>query len=238
MVWALIIVLALICPHVALALPDDVAEIEAIEAVGVDDLQSSREGEEDAEEDAVRDEERSEPDSVGDEVVSLVTYNAEGEILSTTEQPRAIPASRATYNIYASVTQNTYSEMATNMLWRVPWSNDYVFWRSGQYTYVFAYGDFTFSSGRFDCTDANIVTFQLDSNYNGTYTMSKSTGSVSLVPSSYIVYSNLGDYPLIDNEIVYQKFIVFMGCVGLAMALVRSVFSFTYRMGVRCETEH
>lgn len=231
MVWALILAIVLAFPTLAIAEP------ETLETGTAEQVQEVSEVEENVEEPDKGDTEPADPDTEPVSTVPVVTYSPTGELLTTTEAPEIIRAVNPTHTVYASVTSNTYSDMAARMLWKVPWNDDYVFWRSGQYSYTFAYGDFSLSGGRFDCASADIVTFQLDSGYSGTYTMHESSGAVSLVPSSYIVFSNLGGYPLLDPSYVFEVLVVFMASVAMLMNLVRSVFAFTYRMGVRVENE-
>lgn len=240
MVWALIIAFALFSPTLAYAEPEVVETEEVVQGdegteEGVTDdevLQEPAEG------DSESDVSAAEPVQASEDVEEVVTYSPDGEILSTTKAPEIVRAVSPTYTVYASVTSNTYSDMAARMLWKMGWGDDYVFWRSGQYSYTLAYGDFDLASGRFDCASAHVVTFTLDSGYSGTYTMTEGDGVVSLVPSSYIVYSNLGQYPLLDSGHVFERLVVFMSCVAVIMELVRTVFSFTLRMGVRVENEH
>ena len=152
MVWAVALSLALTLstkPAVdELPLVDEVVEVEEVDEVAddivptgddvVEDLDSELEVVEVPEPDIVE----PEPDIKSDEpVVSIeenkgpvLTYSPDGELLSTTEAPTlSSEPTRASSTPYASVTSNTYSDIASRMLWHLGFGDDYVFWRSGQY---------------------------------------------------------------------------------------------------------
>lgn len=254
MVWAVALSLALTLstkPAVdELPVVDEVVEVEEVDEVAddivptgddvVEDLDSQLEVVEVPEPDIVE----PEPDVKTDEPTvtptveeskgPILTYSPDGELLSTTEAPTlSSEPTRATSTPYASVTSNTYSDIASRMLWHLGFGDDYVFWRSGQYSYSFAYGDLDLSGGRFTGSAVTLVTFTLDTGYNGTYVMNRQTTNVDVNAGQYIVFSNLGGYPVLDTNHVGLSLLVFSAFVGLLMALIRSVFGFVLRMGVR-----
>ena len=172
-----------------------------------------------------------------DESAEVVTYSPTGELLSTTAVPEVREVKAISLAPYSSVTNNSYSEIAAQTLWKVPFGGDYVFWRSGQYQYCFAYGDIGLSGSTFNGSSVDLVTYTLDSSYSGTYRIAHSKQDITLNAGDYIVFSNLGVYPLLDAQNVFQKLALWSACVGLVMVFCRSVFSFTLRMGVRAEYE-
>lgn len=172
-----------------------------------------------------------------DEPAEVVTYSPTGELLSTTAVPEVKAANALSLEPYSSVTNNSYSEIASQTLWKVPFGGDYVFWRSGQYQYCFAYGDIGLSGSTFTGSSVDLVTYTLDSSYSGTYRIANSKQDLMLNARDYIVFSNLGVYPLLDAQNVFQKLALWSASVGLVMVFCRSVFSFTLRMGVRAEYE-
>lgn len=172
-----------------------------------------------------------------DEPDEVVTYSPTGELLSTTAVPEVKAVNAISLAPYSSVTNNSYSEIAAQTLWKVPFGGDYVFWRSGQYQYCFAYGDIGLSGSTFTGSSVDLVTYTLDSSYSGTYRIATSKQDMTLNAGDYIVFSNLGVYPLLDAQNAYQKLMLWSACVGLVMVFCRSVFSFTLRMGVRAEYE-
>lgn len=255
MVWALILALFLLSPNVAYA--EEVLEVGEVEEVietgasepePVDDVEQPESVEplEDSEEPGVvpvEEEQLSpepEPEVVQDVPEPVVVapepenvYSYDGTLLTTTVEPEPVRAPAASSTPYASVSANTYSDLAASMLWKVGFGDDYVFWRGGQYQYNFAYGDLELSNSRFRGSGCKLVTFTLNSSYGGTYTMDVTTGSVDLSAGSYIVFSNLGPYPVLSSEFVGQYLVVWSLLVALVLYLVRSLFAFVLRVGVR-----
>lgn len=257
MVWALVLALFLLSPKVALAEEvlevgevEEVVEIPAPESESVDDAEQPdfvepvEVPEEPVLEPVEVEEEPLSPEPVPEVVQDVPepvvvasgpenVYSYDGTLLTTTVEPEPVRAPAASSTPYASVSSNTYSDLAASMLWKVGFGDDYVFWRSGQYQYVFAYGDLELSNSRFRGSGCKLVSFTLSSSYSGTYTMDVSTGSVDLSVGNYIVFSNLGPYPLLSSEFVGQYLVVWSLLVALVLYLVRSLFAFVLRVGVR-----
>lgn len=89
---------------------------------------------------------------------------------------------------------------------KVPFGQSYVYWRDGQYSYKFAYGDLTLEGTTFrgsgDITVASYDT--ASSSYNSYYTWSVTSDSnFVLSASNRLVYSDLGSYPgLGEREVI------------------------------------
>lgn len=240
MVWALIIAIVLFSPNVAYAEPlendvsvsEDAADLE-------EDTTSSPEPDGDNGES----EPDSEPEVSGVDVAlapaeDVVTYSPTGELLSTTAEPVLLGATSYS-SPYASVTSNTYSDIAAHMLTKIGWSDDYVFWRSGQYSYTLAYGPIELSgTNQFSGDSVCLVTFSLDSGYSGTYTLARTDGALALNTGSYIVFSSLGDFPVLDYEPLALWNWALLGTVAACCSLVRPLFGFVCRMGVRVHGSH
>lgn len=230
MVWALILFLFLVSPTPALAVPD-----ENVETVVVPDSDTD-------EPSGVDVSSRLELDSVSADKDSdaLILYSPEGELVLTTSEPVPHRDTRAFSSTpYASVTDNSYSAVAAKMLLKVAPFSDYVFWRSGQYAYNLAVGDLelsgtTFSSGE----PVTIYTFQLDTGYSGTYTLSSRSDTLNLAASSYIVFSNLGYYPILDYDSFGASHLAFLVAVACGVCAIRPIFHFVLRMGVRVHGSH
>lgn len=168
-----------------------------------------------------------------------VTYSPTGEILSTTAAPEVLAAPLAYSSPYASVTSNSYSDIAAHMVGKIGWSDNYVFWRSGQYAYTLAYGDIELSpEGRFTSDSCKVVSFVLDNNYNGTYRMQQSDEALALDTGTYIVFSNLGAYPVLEYESQKIWYFCLVSVVCAGCYLIRSLFGFVLRMGVRVHGSH
>lgn len=92
----------------------------------------------------------------------------------------------------------------------------YVYFRSGQYDYCLAYSpDLSLSGTVFSGEDVTVVTYSTSSSYNSQASFSTSFESnFSLSAGSYLVWSDLGDYPTLYDrgEVDYEK----LACVILA----------------------
>ena len=81
---------------------------------------------------------------------------------------------------------------------KVPFGQHYVYWRDGQYSYKFAYGDLSLDGNVFTGTDAvTIISYDTTgSSYSNYYTWSVTSDSAfSLDAGNRLVYSDLGNYP-------------------------------------------
>lgn len=159
-------------------------------------------------------------------------YDSDGSLIFS-EQVPDVSLAAANDSVYSSVTGGTYVDVASNLLPRVPWDADYLFWRSGQYSYSFVWGDLNLSGTTFSGSGIHRVDFVQSSNYNG-YTMSHTQGdSINLNVGSYIVYSSLGNYPVLSVEYVHLSMFMY-ACVGaVSLFVLHTLFSFSLRMGVR-----
>lgn len=246
MVWALIFSLALLLsPSPALADPVDgesstetlVEPVEQEEEEVVEYV--------DSEADSEGDSEFSEPDSVDSEPVSVeVTlpdtdttfYDEYGiEVMSTVE-PDIRANAVSTSTPYASVTGGTYYEIASLIRPKMGWTDDYVFWRSGQYSYSLAFGDLSYDSGTFTGSGLNVIHWTYSSNQTG-YLMTEESSDISLRVNSCVVYSNLGNFPILDHQADTNCYLAFFAVVAVCCYLIGRIFSFVLRMGVRTVNE-
>ena len=244
MVWALILsVLLLSFPSPVLAEPVDEGD-GSMEVVPADnpDLEDS---DEDVEGDSEVSEEPTEPDTVDSEPVSVeVTlpetdttfYDEYGVEVMSTAEPDARLSAVSTSTPYASVTGGTYYELASLTRPKMGWADDYVFWRSGQYSYSLAYGDLSFDSGTFTGSGLHLIHWTYSSSQTG-YLMTEETSDLSLRVNSCVVYSNLGNFPILDHQADNNCYLAFMGVVAVCLYLIRSLFGFVLRMGVRTVNE-
>lgn len=89
---------------------------------------------------------------------------------------------------------------------KVPFGQSYVYWRDGQYSYKFAYGDLSLEGTTFTGSgDITVVSYDTaNSSYNSNYIWSVTTDSnFSLSASNRLVYSDLGSYPgLGEREVI------------------------------------
>lgn len=118
---------------------------------------------------------------------------------------------------------STYLDIAKGMVKHVPFTDNYVFARVGQYRYIFAYGDFSegFSGS------ANVYT--LTTAYSGnTYSWSHTFDSnFNLSVGNGLVYSDLSPYPTLsgsDYSLDIKFFCAFLVCLVFMLWIARLCF--------------
>lgn len=102
---------------------------------------------------------------------------------------------------YPVGTQNI--SIFSGLVSKVPWGQHYVYWRDGQYSYRFAYGDIELTGTTFK-GDVTIVTYSQPGGSGSYYTWNTvKDSSFTLSAGNRLVYSDLGDYPgLSDREVL------------------------------------
>lgn len=84
---------------------------------------------------------------------------------------------------------------------KLPFGVNYVYWRASRYVYVFAYGrDLELSGSTFRADSVDTVTYNTNSGYDrqATY-VHGSERNFSLSADDYLVWSNLGHYPTLED---------------------------------------
>lgn len=123
-------------------------------------------------------------------------------------------------NYDSGLPSSTYVEIARGLVRDVPFGQDYVFARTGQYQYLFAYGDFS------DGFYGSAVTYLLNTSngYNGSSTTfySFTDSDFSLSVGDSLVYSSLPYYPsLLSNDFSYAiLFVLVLSFVTVFMFFV------------------
>lgn len=98
----------------------------------------------------------------------------------------------------------------------------YVLFRSGQYTYRLVYADdLYFADGVFSSASADYISYD-SRDYLWTAGVE---GSFTLRTNGYIVYSDLGNYPVLARDAVYLYVILFLGVIFLLFVIYRSFFN-------------
>lgn len=128
----------------------------------------------------------------------------------------------------------TYTTYFQDILDKYPIPPDYVYFRSGQYQYALVVSDeLDFSDGVFSADTYDYYLISSSSNYGSGYlTLYKNPGSaLSLDVGDKLVYSSLGDFPsLIERGSYYDYAITLVLVVGGCCVLLRSLFTFVYRL--------
>lgn len=147
----------------------------------------------------------------------------------------AVPTTASAASVYPdgniSTTYLTYFEDIASGL--SPF-DDYVFCRTGQYSYQMFVGDLTEINGNFSADgEVKVYTMeQTQSGYNAIYEYDVSTESgFFLSAGNILVYSNLGDYPtLTESGDLYAFSAVLLLVLGICLYLLRSLFGFCLRI--------
>lgn len=95
----------------------------------------------------------------------------------------------------------SYTEIFAGLARKLPYGVNYVYWREGRYTYVFAYGrDLELSGTTFRAARVDTVTYTTNSGYDrqASY-VHGSESNFSLPAHDYLVWSNLGHYPTLED---------------------------------------
>lgn len=150
----------------------------------------------------------------------------------------AMPKKAFAYSVYTEGTlSSTYITYFRDIVGGIKPNDNYVAYRSGQYQYTLAVGDFTLSGSSISSTGTTkLYVYETSSSgYNSTYTYDVSeVTDFSLDVGNYIVYSNLGDFPLLEERgVIYEYATLFVVCVIAFCMFLRSIFEFTYRLRYR-----
>ena len=96
---------------------------------------------------------------------------------------------------------NTNTAIMAGVTSKLPFGEHYVYWRSGQYSYMLAHSrELVYENGRFRSPSVQLVTYYTYSGGSSQPTWSQSTDSnFSLSPGNYLVWSDLGDYPQLET---------------------------------------
>ena len=95
----------------------------------------------------------------------------------------------------------SYTAIFAGLARKLPYGVNYVYWREGQYTYVFAYGrGLALSGTTFRADSVDTVTYTSNSGYyeQASY-VHGSQSNFSLPANNFLVWSNLGHYPTLED---------------------------------------
>lgn len=118
---------------------------------------------------------------------------------------------------------------------QLPINDNYVAVRTGQYEYKLFAGAIKVEGSDFTAdTNETIKVYTIDTNsssYNSTYVYTVNTEQdFNLSASNYLVYSNIGDFPSLEERGVIYAFtsVIILCVIGLCM-LIRPLFAFVLR---------
>lgn len=129
----------------------------------------------------------------------------------------------ANYDTYYGSISSTYVEYMRGYLSKLEPDMHYVAARTGQYEYIFAYGDLSYSGNSFSGSNIHVVTWNTQ---NTGYFNSSVQSSFSLSPGSYLVYTDLGfDYPsLATSSDMSLRQIVYVIAISISFYTIGSFF--------------
>lgn len=162
---------------------------------------------------------------VQDYAFEEVAENVGTEGLSLEYLPEATPlgAISDSYGVGTS-----YVGIFAGIARKLPLNVNYVYWREGRYDYRLAYGRDIVLNGNVFSSSAPVVvvSYVTNDNYSEQPVFSVgSDGNFRLNASNYLVYSNLGNYPCLEDGRDSNAQIISLSCVvGLGLLFVLRIF--------------
>lgn len=144
----------------------------------------------------------------------------------------AMPAAASAYTVYQEGNiSSTYTTIFRDLMPKRKIQEDYIFFRSGAYEYVMLVGELEYQDGVFWGDAATEYRIMTNNGYNNDYEYSvREVSDVSLVPGSSLIYSNLGQYPELQDQQDYLLFAqVFILFLYLCLILLAPVMRFPLR---------
>lgn len=177
---------------------------------------------------------------VSDEGVESVEHSDSGDDFGGDEsfEVDSLPADEAapaplsissslTGSPYGSVTGGTYWELAEGIVAKsASATDDYLFYRSGEYEYYLLMGDLSLSGSMVSGADVRAVRFWRSGyGYDGNWYTESGTVSCSVSVGDFIVASSLGDYPAFELPGRSVSLVVCVGFgVGFALYALGGLF--------------
>lgn len=130
----------------------------------------------------------------------------------------------ASFTVYDGNLSNTYVEIAKDILPNAKITEDYVFFRSGQYEYILATGKLNYNNNLITSIgNTDIYKINTLSNYNSTYTYTFETvNDFTLSLNERLIYSNLENFPKLENRGDYFEIISTITLCSICVYVVGS----------------
>lgn len=143
----------------------------------------------------------------------------------------AVSAQAATHTVYENGNiSSTYLTYFKDILPGVPFSHNYVAFRSGQYSYTMVTGDIEYNESTRTFTlqgEGHVYVFeQTSNNYNSYYTYDDgSISNFSVQANDSVLYSDVGSYPqLMERGAKYEMLTAVLICIALLGYVVSRFF--------------
>lgn len=239
MVWAVVLLLLLYSPTLALA--EDVQTVETVPVVNesyvieqkLDTINQTLT-------DGFREmNEVSEPKGQDDSDLELETLNSIDSKLTqivgeqTTaglmeQAPLAASASHA-FVAYANMSPTSaYANYAVGLLPKLKWDEHYVLVQDTSSSYTFVWGELVNENNTI-AGEGSYVRWYYTGNAQG-YREERGSGSVSVTPNGYTVLSDLGEYPMVGgSEELQRREVGFYALVAVVIFVLHSVWRFVLR---------
>lgn len=139
-------------------------------------------------------------DGVESKIDSLIVQGADPEPAPVERLTAA--NQQLTINAYGNVSStNQYASYAKQTIPKMGWDDDYVFVQDSSSSYVLVWGDLDYhSASGFTGQNAHFVRWYYAGTGTG-YLVQSGDADVDIHVGSYVVLSNLGEYPILDDGI-------------------------------------
>lgn len=191
-------------------------------------IQRELESEEAEEEEGKESPELVELQHINESIGILIEQNA-GEPLPEAQEPLRANG-RFVSVAYANVSPTgSYATYAAGVLPKLGWNDDYVFWQESSQSYVFAWGDLSYSSQTFTGDNVRWLRWYWAGQSQG-YVLEEDSGSLSLSSAGYTVLSNLSDYPtLVNSSEQIRREVMLYAVVTAAVFSLHHVWTYCIR---------
>lgn len=144
------------------------------------------------------------------------------------EEENELEVFALTGKFYGTIS-DSYLDYFEGIVQKLSPDEHYVVWRSGQYAYEMAYGeDITLEGNYFSGDCNNVSIYRNSNNMNTDWYVDYGTDSLSLNATQLFVYSDLGDYPMLERGGTYgtDMALLVAVCVCTAFVLAHSIFDY------------
>lgn len=137
-------------------------------------------------------------------------------------------ANAETHTVYDEGNINTtYLTYFKDIISGIGFNDNYVAFRSGQYTYTMVVGELQYNNGVISLVnEGKEYVFSQSGNYNSTHRYYvNEINNFSLNTGNYIIYSDIGDYPeLVERGAKYEIFTAVLLCTALVSIVINRIF--------------